>query len=407
MATEISDSEKVLKELENSAPEWFLRAFSHLTSELKGIRAELSGIPTFKNEVNESLNGHNTRITDLELKTQNQEATIKKLQKQIAKMETYSRQQNLLLDGIVESPSEVLAEKVGEILTKDLKVKGVDEMKFARIHRIGKPPHLVSHPVSHPRTIIIRFESVADRDKVWKASWQIRDKKFMFREDFPDSVRENRKQLLPCFKAAKRDASIKHCLVKGDTLMIDGKYYTMDDCNLIPERFKWHYKGQKYLKECDSTFFFGRDSFLSNHYSSPFQDGKTQYNCVEQYYLRQKSLYFDDVDTANAIMGLKDPSKMKALSHHIRNLDEKIWSGHASAVMENACYLKFWQNSELKEKLIGTKGNIVEANRKDDYFSCGLSLADPNIKDVNKWKGLNILDNILTTLREKFIKQDS
>ena len=84
-----------------------------------------------------------------------------------------------------------------------------------------------------------------------------------------------------------------------------------------------------------------------------------------------------------------------------------MWSGHASAVMENACYLKFWQNPELKEKLIGTKGNIVEANRKDDYFSCGLSLADPNIKDVNKWKGLNILGNILTTLRKKFIKQDS
>ena len=186
--------------------------------------------------------------------------------------------------------------------------------------------------------------------------------------------------------------------------MIDGKYYSVDDYDLIPERFKWHYKGQKYLTECDSTFFFGSDCFLSNRYHSPFLDGKTQYTCVEQYYLTHKSLFFDDVDTANAIMGLKEPSKMKALSHHIKNLDEHKWAEQATAVMENACYLKFWQNSELKKKLMDIKGTIVEANRKDVFFSCGLALSDPNIVDVNKWKGQNMLGKILSNLREKFIK---
>ena len=184
--------------------------------------------------------------------------------------------------------------------------------------------------------------------------------------------------------------------------MIDRNKYSVDDYELIPERLKWHHKGQRYMKECGSTFFFGSNSFLSNHYSSMFMDGKTQYSCAEQYYLQQKSLYFDDTDTANAIMGLTEPSKMKALSYRIKNLDENRWSEQARAVMENACYLKFWQNPELKEKLLSTEGKIVEANRNDVFFSCGLSLADPNILDVNKWRGKNVLGDILTTLRERF-----
>ena len=169
-------------------------------------------------------------------------------------------------------------------------MKDADQMKFARIHRLRKPPHLVPHPISRPRTVIIRFESMADWDKVWKASWHLQDRRFMVKEDFPDSVRENRKLLLPCLRAAKRNSSVKHCSLKGDLLTIDGRNYTVDEYELIPERFKWHYKGQKYIKECDSKFFFGNSSFPSNHYSSTFKDGKIQYTCAEQYYLRQQSV---------------------------------------------------------------------------------------------------------------------
>ena len=234
------DSEKVIKEIEKTAPEWFLHAFSHLNSELRAIREDLSGIQTFKHEVKDKLENHEKKIADLESKTEKQESTLKKLQNQVAKMETYSRQQNLLLDGIEESPSEHLAEKIAMFLTKELKMKDADQMKFARIHRLGKPPHLVPHPISRPRTVIIRFESMADRDKVWKASWQLQDRRFMVKEDFPDSVRENRKLLLPCLRAAKGDSSAKHCSLKGDILTIDGINYTVDEYELIPERFKWH-----------------------------------------------------------------------------------------------------------------------------------------------------------------------
>ena len=84
------DSEKVIKEIEKTAPEWFLHAFSHLNSELRAIREDLSGIQTFKHEVKDKLENHEKKIADLESKTEKQESTLKKLQNQVAKMETYT-----------------------------------------------------------------------------------------------------------------------------------------------------------------------------------------------------------------------------------------------------------------------------------------------------------------------------
>ena len=64
-----------------------------------------------------------------------------------------------------------------------------------------------------------------------------------------------------------------------------------------------------------------------------------------------------------------------------------------------ACSLKFNQNDDLKNKLLQSQGTLVEANQRDNFFSCGLSLADPNILDKSRWLGENILGTILTDLR--------
>ena len=69
-------------------------------------------------------------------------------------------------------------------------------------------------------------------------------------------------------------------------------------------------------------FFFGKDCYLSNHHISPFQDSRTGYLCAEQFYFRQKSLFFDDTETANKIMKVTDAGQMTRLSHNIRGVDE-------------------------------------------------------------------------------------
>ena len=100
-----------------------------------------------------------------------------------------------------------------------------------------------------------------------------------------------------------------------------------------------------------------------------------------------------------------DPGKMKALSHKIKGFEEKKWETVAKSFMEKACHLKFTKSHKMRNLLISTSGNLVEANRKDQFFSCGLALSDPNILDKSTWTGENILGDILTNLREVLKRQ--
>ena len=44
--------------------------------------------------------------------------------------------------------------------------------------------------------------------------------------------------------------------------------------------------------------------------------------------------------------------------------------------MFTGCVLKFKQNPQLTMFLKMTKGSIVEANSREKFFSCGLSITD-------------------------------
>ena len=67
--------------------------------------------------------------------------------------------------------------------------------------------------------------------------------------------------------------------------------------------------------------------------------------------------------------------------------------------MFKGCALKFSQNEKLAEQLKALPGRIIEANPKDTFFSCGLALTDPLLEDQSKWKGDNILGEILMEVR--------
>ena len=113
-------------------------------------------------------------------------------------------------------------------------------------------------------------------------------------------------------------------------------------------------------------------------------------------------MFFNDDATAAAIMRAKDPVLMKSLSHRIKGLNNAKWEKKARSCMERGCTLKFSQNEKLLQKLLQTKGNLVEANKHDNFFSCGLSLEDPNISEQSRWAGQNMLGSILVALRQTF-----
>ena len=400
----VSDLEReaVITKVRETAPMWFVEAFSYIMKELSAIKHEAKSVEKFEIETKQTIVNLEEKVKTLQLKNEEQDTTIQRLSSEVTSLETYMRRDNLLIDGLAESPNEDIKLKVLNFFKDSLRVRRSNQIVISRVHRIGTLPPPRSYGVRRPRTVIVRFQYYPDREEIWRASWKLRDNIHYVREDFPDSVRENRRILLPCFKAARKDPSVKQSFLKADNLFIDGRKYTVNNIDSLPQRLRWTRKGQRYAPQCDSTFCFGSSSFLSNHHPSPFQEDDTNYLCVEQYYLQKKSLFFNDETTASAIMRATQPGRMKALSHQIKGLDDQKWQKMAKATMMRACSLKFDQNDDLKSKLLHSQGTLVEANEKDKFFSCGLSLADPSILDSSRWLGSNVLGTILTDLRSSF-----
>ena len=99
-------------------------------------------------------------------------------------------------------------------------------------------------------------------------------------------------------------------------------------------------------------------------------------------------------------MTAQTPNQAKAISYNIKDLDEELWKPVAEQIMLIGVTKKFEQNPALRDTLIATTGRLIEANPKDAFFSCGLSLNDPNIENQSSWKGLNVLGNLLCKVRD-------
>jgi len=140
-------------------------------------------------------------------------------------------------------------------------------------------------------------------------------------------------------------------------------------------------------------------------FTAPTLDDRLiEFNCVEQFMMVQKALFFKDRATARKVMDVKDPKEQKALGRSIENFDETDWACVARGIVKAGLKAKFAQSVLLKLELEGTAGRVlVEASPYDKIWGVGMSGDDPDITDMNKWKGLNWLGFLLTDLRVEMI----
>ena len=96
------------------------------------------------------------------------QSTNLKLKDQITKLEDYSRKNNLIIKGVPETgPNEKTKDIVADFLQNNLRIDDSVGITISDIHRLGKPPHLISKPTKAARDIIVRFQSGMDRALVW------------------------------------------------------------------------------------------------------------------------------------------------------------------------------------------------------------------------------------------------
>lgn len=120
-------------------------------------------------------------------------------------LEGQSRRNNLVFEGINESPNETWAEteeKVNIILNEKLNFQHKIEME--RAHRTGKPRG------DRPRPIVVKFLRHKDRSTILQRTKALKGSKIFINEDFTDAVRKRRAELMPDLKAARQRGDIAY-----------------------------------------------------------------------------------------------------------------------------------------------------------------------------------------------------
>ena len=138
---------------------------------------------------------------------------------------------------------------------------------------------------------------------------------------------------------------------------------------------------------------------FSNFSYSSFRYAGNQYSSVEQYLMVQKACVFRDL-CYNEILNTSDPYIAKQLGRTVHYYNEKLWSAIRPQILRRGVRAKFQQNSNLLKMLLNTGNKILAlASPGDVLFGIGLHRGDSDANDFDKWRGRNLLGNVLMRVR--------
>jgi ribA/ribD-fused uncharacterized protein len=162
------------------------------------------------------------------------------------------------------------------------------------------------------------------------------------------------------------------------------------------------------MKVTDKFVFFWDGEFSNFHPAKfnalcPFDGILKQFNCSEQYFMYNKAFAFNDNETADKILAETHPYKQKKLGRIVKGFDQEYWATVCEQVMYNANFFKYDENKALREILLATGDKIlVEASPYDKIWGIGMAEDHPDIEDMSKWKGQNLLGQALMKVRKQF-----
>ncbi len=350
---------------------------------IKDIKKANKQVKLLENQIN------CVRNENISLKAANKQLTNK-----VVKLESHSRRDNVLFDGIKESPAEDCTALLMDLLRSKLELDNVDRIKIVRCHRLG-PKRQNS---TKPRTIIAKFHWFGDRMSVWNARRNLKDTQIWISEDFPQEIQDRRKILTPIMKKARQLG--RRAFLNVDALVIDGRSYSVDQIGQLPPDLNPAEIATPSVSD-NMRVFFGGQSPLSNFHRAPFTIDDTTYEFSEKYYQKEKALFANDHEAMEDIMRATTPQECFRRAKRI-TFDEQRWhdSNSAATAMKKAVLAKFSQNQHLKDFLMTTgEAELVEAST-NKYWGCGLPMKDKHlIADRAKWSGVNTLGKIIMDVR--------
>ena len=326
-----------------------------------------------------------TEVEAYKLKCQALDTEYKNLLEKHLALDSYNRKENLIFHGIKSVRNEQCSDLIRNFMKVDLKIPDgdVDAMQFQRCHRLSEKPDA---------SIICRFVSYHDRSKVWDAKSNLRGTQKMISEQFAPEIESRRRILYPILKVAKgkkMKASLQY-----DQLKIDGVKFSVDNLDTLPQDLS-----PTQTKNGITCFFTG-GSPLSNFHKVNFNlDGET-YDCVERCLQLRKAQLAQRPQDVKRIKHAIGPAQCKTIGDSIK-LNEDNWLAEARRFAYRACRAKFLQNDACKEYLLATGNNELAEASPNNVWGIGLKMDKPEAFQKDKWRGQNLLGNILMAIRRE------
>ena len=156
--------------------------------------------------------------------------------------------------------------------------------------------------------------------------------------------------------------------------------------------------------------FFGEKNmygYFSNWYPCKFTIDDIEFSNTEQYMMYMKAITFKDMYNAEKILNTDNPKEIKRLGRLVTNYDQEVWSKVRFDVVKAANLAKFTQNPDLKTKLLETGDRyIIECAPRDTIWGIGYSKGNSSALTPSRWRGQNLLGQVLMAVRDIIISDN-
>ncbi|GMI01813.1 hypothetical protein TrLO_g3142 [Triparma laevis f. longispina] len=126
---------------------------------------------------------------------------------------------------------------------------------------------------------------------------------------------------------------------------------------------------------------------------------EVEFNCAEQYMMYWKARVMGDEETAERILDNDyDPYAVKRMGRSVYPFDLAKWERYREKIVARGNFLKFGQNKDLLEILLGTRDlTLAEASNTDRLWGIGITVQ--KAARGLPWKGDNLLGKALGVAR--------
>ena len=314
----------------------------------------------------------------------------KSFEESLLKHEMYSRKRNLIFSSfdMIQCDCETAVKQILNILN------------------LSNISYEQAHFLYNKKQFIVRFQSLNDRDRVWKAKKNLSGSRYFLSEDLPSAIKKQHDELFIVSKKARSLTKYDKVYLQANKLTIDGKTYTGDNIQSLPDDINPCYLSQR---TSDNVVCFGgrlsRYNPLSNFYEVPFVYNNTKFSSSEQAIQHTKAVKFGDNAQAQLILHSNDCGEQKQFGKHVSNFEQHTWKSVRTGLITDILKAKFSQNKCEKDYLCDTKSRVIgEASMNDATYGIGLPIHHSEVLNTDRWDGQNELGKMLMSVRASLKK---